>query len=292
MPKIPAYLLGFAALSQAVALVAFLACQLWVQINPFGIYGNLIISLGGMVFGLIAGAGIYPGARLSGVKPGKGFAALIALVTALNVLFYHYGLYWILARDLGDYSFADFMDATAGHARMSFSRAGSGDPSDIGKGGYALLLLDMGWAAIASFIPFALLGKQAHCERCGTYFATSARREVRFDDAQALAEVLDLLPEPSSERAELVMKLPQDSGIKARKGSAMLAARRGHCPSCHEQDMTETLSLHNGEGYVEQESYSYRWRQASSRAPALPPMAQPASAAMPARGGFGRKGLS
>lgn len=291
MPRIPAYLFGFALLSQAATLIAFLACPLWFQFNPFGFYVNLILSVGGMVFGLLAGAGVYPGARLSGVKPGTGFALAFALVTAGNVLAYRYGLYWIVGRGSGFGSFADFMDATAGHARMNFSRSHSGGPSDIGRGGYALLLLDMGWAAMSSFLPFTLLGKQAHCEKCRTYFVTSAKREIRFADMFAAEDVLKLLPEPSRERAELIMRLPQDRAVVAQARSVMLTARRGHCPSCQDQDMTETLSVHNGEGYVPGDSFSYRWRQAASRNAVPPPALPPLQPASPAQGGFGRKGL-
>ncbi|MEQ1641530.1 MAG: hypothetical protein ABL881_12030 [Novosphingobium sp.] len=288
----PTYLLAFSMLSQMVALVGFIGCQLWIHTNPFGIYVNLLISLGGMIFGLVAAAGIYPGAKLSGVAPGWGFGAIIALVTGLNVLLYHYALFWIASRGVDGIGFTEFMDSTAGHARMTFGH--SDDPSEIGKAGYGLVFLDIAWAAGFSFWPISLLRRQAHCHNCGVYFATRAKREIRFFDTHSLAEVMQLLPGPSAERAEMVMNLSQDPNAKPCVGSIQLTARLGQCPSCQEQDMTETLSVHNGKGYVTGETFSYRWRKAASRN--APPMVSPDPAARqpiaaPQRQGFGRKGL-
>lgn len=284
------YLWGFILLSQAVALVSFLACQLWLHSNPFGFYANLVISVGGMIFGLFAGAGVYPGVKLSGTKPGMSVVALVALATVLNVLFYHYCLYAIYAAVTGNVGFAEFMNATMGHAQMRLSA--SSDPSDIGKGGFGLLLLDMAWAAGFSILPFSVLGRQAHCEACGIYFTISAKRQIKFFDRFALADLLNALPGPSAERAEILMQLWQDPSTKPCKGGLMLTAERARCPRCGEQNMTEIISVFTGEYYKRVDSISYRWRQAASRrASSQPPQQAQADQPAPQPRGFGRKGL-
>jgi hypothetical protein len=283
--------LGFLLLSEMAAVALFVFCLMVLHFNPFGFNVNLILSVGGIVFGFIAGSGSLPGARRAGIAPSFSVMAFVALVTGVAVLAYYYAIFVIFVARLGPAAsgvgFGEFFDATVGHTR--FSAHYSSASSDIGKWGYGLFILHVVWAMGASVAWLTKLRHAPHCRKCGRYFEERERRELMFASPGSLQELASSLPNASAERAFQLLKMPQTPRYAPELGVARLEIRHAQCPDCHEHDATETSEIHNGKTYSDTETLSYRWRQSGAycAAPGIP-TPQPA-AAQPR--GFGRRGL-
>jgi hypothetical protein len=283
--------LGFLLLSEVAAVALFVFCLMVLHFNPFGFNVNLILSTGGMVFGLIAGSGSLPGAKRSGIAPSLGAMVFVALVTGAAVLVYHYTLFAIFLARLGPagsgLGFGDFLDVTVGHTR--FSAHYSSTSSDIGKWGYGLFALHIVWAMLMSGVWLTRLRKMPHCGRCGRYFEEREKRELMFASPDSLQELALSLPKPSAERAAQLLKMPQTPRYAAEAGVGRLEIRHAQCPGCGEHDATETVEIHNGKTYTGTETHSYRWK-GSGTGRAAPAEQAPQPAASQPRG-FGRRGL-
>jgi len=283
--------LGFLLLSEAAAVGLFVSCLMVLHFNPFGLNVNLILSVGGMVFGLIAGSGSLPGARRGGIPPSFSAMAIVALATGAAVLAYHYAVYMIFVARLGveasDMSFGDFFGATVGHTR--FSSLSSSRASDIGGWGYGLFSLHLVWAMGASLLWLTRLRRAAHCEKCSRYFVQVERRELMFAEPGLLLELASSLPKASAERAFQLLKMATPR-YAPEFGVARLEIRHSQCPGCHEHDATETSEVHNGKGFAEATLLSYRWRESDTyRTARGDPAPQPSATGQ--RPAFGRRGL-
>jgi hypothetical protein len=285
--------LGFLLLSEAAAVALFVFCLVVLHFNPLGLDVNLILSLGGMVFGLIAGSGALPGARRAGIRPSLSVVAFVALVTGAAVFAYYYALFAIFVARFGDIasgaSFGEFFDATVGHTRLSWSSASSSS-SDIGNLGYGLFMLHIGWAMLTSIVWLTKLRNAAHCRKCGRYFEQREQRELLFFDRFALQELAVSLPEASAERASQLLRMPATQSYPPDFGVTRLEIRHTQCSGCHEHDATEITQTHNGKAYRDTKVVSYRWT-GSGASRAAPGVQAPQPSAPNARPSFGRRGL-
>jgi len=285
--------LGFLLLSEAAAVALFLFCRMVLHFNPFGLNVNLVLSAGGIVFGLVGGWGSLPGAKQAGVAPSLSLMALVALITGGAVVAYYYAVFTIFLAQLGlsnsGLSFGEFLDATVGHTRFSAS-VSSSSSSDIGKWGYGLFLLHIAWAMLTSILWLTRLRHVAHCQKCSCYFEQLEQRELVFADAILLHDLSISLPRASAERAAQLFAMPPTPSHAPEAGVVRLEIRHAQCPGCREHDATETITVHNGKYFTGATTLSYRWRESAAyRAEPSGGISQPS--ATPQRPAFGRRGL-
>jgi hypothetical protein len=286
--------LGFLLLSEAAAIILFLFCRMVLHLNPFGLNVNLILSVGGLVFGFVGGSGSLPGAKRAGIAPSVPIMGLVALVTGAAVLAYYYAIFAIFVAQLGGAAsgigFGEFLDATVGHTHFSASFASS-TSSDIGKWGYGLFMLHIGWAMLTSVWWLTRLRHAAHCSKCECYFEQREQRALLFEDAAQIQELALSLPKASAERAMHLLKMPPTPSYVLAPGVVRLEIRHAQCPGCREHDATEIMEIHNGKGFAEARVSSYRWRESGAYR-AAPGGGTPQPAGVTQRVGFGRRGLS
>ena len=284
---------AFLLLTEAAAVLLFLLCRMVLHFNPFGLNVNFILSAGGIVFGLIGGAGSLPGAKRAGIAPTLSVMALVALTTGVAVLAYYYATFIILLARMGlvgsGIGFGDFLDATVGHTQFSASMS-SHTSSDIGGWGYALFASHIAWAMMMSMVWLTNLRKVAHCGRCECYFEQREKRELLFADAIELQQLAHSLPKPSAERAAQLLRMPQTPSYTPEAGVVRFEIRHSECPGCREQDASETIEIHNGKGFAGAQNISYRWKT-SGASRTTPDAGTPQPPSPPQRPAFGRRGL-
>jgi hypothetical protein len=289
--RLPFAFLAMLLLGQAVAVVLFLVLRLRWHINPFGFYVNLIISGGGMGFGLISGLGAVAGCKLAGLPRNRLAIAVTVITTAAALLAYHYCYFHALLHKYGldhvGISFGDYFSLAFGDAQMRMRY--SSTPSHIGRMGYGLLLCDVFWALVTSAALIKLVERLPWCGRCGQFHTVDERTTLHFIDELSLARAVTGLPQAPAARTAALMAIPtHDVPGTGIAGAIRIELIHSHCAGCREHALSERLDVHNGKRYLKGKVNEQHWG-AAAPARRIEPTVPESPPAGPR--GFGRKGL-
>ncbi|HEX7693971.1 MAG TPA: hypothetical protein VF409_05750 [Sphingomonas sp.] len=276
-----------------------LAVMIWyVGIRVFHgdilkLWVNLILPLGALVLGIVGGFGFYIAGRIAKHHSTSGLrwaAVAIALATVFAIRFLGY---WMLEVDgipvhrlVG---FIPYVQATLGHAKMSFSHGlQSIGAVDVGVLGYVLEAAEWLTYAAMSYCFAAKLPQAVHCERCNHYMHESLWGSVRIDQQRRFEEFYRDLP--ADPAARLVALRAAESQVATPIGGALdLRYRLVECPTCSAAALAESGKVYTGRYWARTSALSRIGRFDRARhtpAPSPGPVAEPAA---PGVRTFGRR---
>ncbi|MBW8841222.1 MAG: hypothetical protein JF608_05310 [Sphingomonadales bacterium] len=284
-------------------ITQLLAVMIWyVGINYFRgdilkLWVNLILPFGSLMLGIAGGFGFYIAGRMAkqhSTMELRWTAVAVAFVTVFAIRFLGY---WTL-----DYQgtpvhrlvgFVPYLQATLGHARMSFSHGLQNQGAvDVGAIGYILEAVEWLAYAAASYGFAAKLPHAVRCERCNGDMHESLWGSVRIDSPGLFEDFYRGLPaEPA---ARLISLRAAESQIEVARGGAVdLLYRLVECPTCSAAAVAESGKIYTGKYWAPSSALSRVGRFDRARHVPVPPMQSPAAGpAAAAVRTFGRRPTS
>lgn len=255
--------------SQLVAIAIFVLFERIFHRDLMSQFFNLVIPVGAIAFGVIGSAGSVAGVRLANYPARKPLLKAMLLATVggffvyLLIAFATPLIYGIAPAS--SMSFAQYIDDMMAHSSIRLSR--NSDPTEIGRVGYALLAAKFAGALGGAYAVYYSLKRLAYCNKCLLFITNKGKRTLSYPDVESWQRMNYNLPDIGAGRAEMLMQLPKiGSPLISRNGTVIMHLRRGECPSCHEQHMSESVIIHvKGQPRkISELSQIYRWGPVSA----------------------------
>jgi hypothetical protein len=199
---------GLITTTVALGIVYWLSHH--TEFDPMGFYVKLIIPLGAIGVGALAGSGYGIASAWTGAKIGRG---LLLTVCALLVAAYFVAKY-IEFRDLvtqypqiAAWSFFDYYHFDTVNMTFTSTRSGShaGDP--LGLWGYAFRLLEIGGFLLGGLIVPGIMKARPYCDACQRYRTTKELGLLPIANLNAVDPRAPATPEAADAAAALYEKL-------------------------------------------------------------------------------------
>ena len=190
---------GLVTTAIALGIVYWLSHH--TEFDPMGFYVKLIIPLGAIGIGALAGSGYGIASAWSGAKIGRG---LLLTVCALLVVAYFVAKY-IEFRDLvtqypqiAGWSFFDYYHFDTVNMTFTSTRSGSTPGDPLGMWGYAFRLLEIGGFVLGGLIVPGIMKSRPYCDACQRYQTTKELGLLPITPVNAVAAQT---PEAAAEEA-------------------------------------------------------------------------------------------
>ena len=193
---------GLVTTAIALAIVYWLSHK--TEFNPMGFYVKLILPLGAIAVGALAGLGYGLASRWTGAKIGRG---LLITVCALLVAAYFVAQYIefrdldLMYEDTGErVAFIDYFHIVTINMTFTSSRSGSAPGEPLGLWGYAFRALEIGGFVLGGLIAPLVMMSKPYCEPCQRYQTTKELGVVPTTPANAATDATTS-PEAVAEEA-------------------------------------------------------------------------------------------
>jgi hypothetical protein len=279
--------------TQLLVIALWLALKAWTGFDLANFWVNLVIPIGALGMGFVAGIGFCFARHIDAPAGGAMLLTMIGFSTA-GAFFMQYASYWIAdtngvpLRDLS--SFADYLRMTNANAAIRMGSHESASVLEVGRMGYVLTLGEMASYVSASLWPLSALSAAPYCRDCARYLRDLENRRLPFPTLDAFKDYAAQLPQSGHARLGIHRaSCPPVTPLSQHQGLTTLVATLRACPGCHDHQLTERVSYigAEGPGSIDAFSRDFSW----SGVPQQSPVASPVPSAPQPRG-FGRRGLS
>ena len=279
--------------TQLLAVMIWYVGYRFFQADLLKLWANLILPVGALILGIVGGWGFYVAGRMAKHPSTSGLrwtAVGIALATAVGIRFLGYWTVTVDGVPVHDMvGFVPYLQATLGHARMSFSHGMQDQGAvDVGALGYLLELAEYAVYAAASYGFAAKLPHAVRCERCASYMHESLWGSVKVERQLTFRDRYRALPlEPAARLVALRAMESEDAAPIS--GAVDLHYRLVECPTCSAAAVAESGKIHTGKYWAPARALTRvgRFDRARHAAAPLPPPA--AAPAAPGVRTFGRR---
>ena len=177
----------------------------------------VIIPVGSILAGFVAGSGFYLGATQIQQKPlgGVFLNVLIASVSAFFIVYYvPYFLTEINGKRIKDFiSFGKYFEISVTHTSVSLIRAPSASTGKLGDLGYLYALLQLIGFSLGGIYVFFWLSQVPYCKKCSRYLGKKYHNDRYASDAdQMIAMIQDIKSALSNNDFQKAITLHAETG--------------------------------------------------------------------------------
>lgn len=248
-------LLGL-AVSCVITAVINVVIQRITSFSIYGLHVWFLIPIGAVLVGFAAGFGGVLAARLFNAAPKwiDALSMIICSALAMYLIYYiDYATYVIDGRKVSDFiEFNKFVEIALTEVHMRVGR-GAKDTGAVGDFGYILATIDFAGFLIGGFASFGFLVGMDRCKKCDVYFRKIANTDSGIVTPDEADKILHVFKKGSFEGIEYILswQAPKSRRFDKVQNRATINYILYACPKCKNEQVTETISVSNGDDWKE-----------------------------------------